>query len=297
MNSQLDMKLAPGIHYNLGMEEYHAWKLDKANLKDGPISCSMLKEFVVNPYAWLRAEPRQPTAAMQTGSLLDCALTEPETFASRVHVKKFDNYKTKAAQQWRDEILATGGIIATEEEMENALKCAEAVRNHDVAGAILDGAQFQVGAVANVGEIPAKCLIDILPARGTEWEEHLVDYKTTSNGLDDESIRKSSLSQWRMHWQAAFYRTLFNKASTDRHCEQFTFIFQDPATREVRVVTLDDDSMLLGTRCVSQAVQEFTRCAYNGIKSRYASKASTLGVAVWQQMQEDEWLLSMEGDR
>lgn len=310
------MKLTPGIHHPLGMETYHAWALDKAKLIEGPMSCSMLKEFAVNPYAWLRSEPKPKSEAMKLGSVLDAALTEPyslwQVVCDNYHpvfdcVAPYDDFKTKVAQLWRQEAI-NGGLepvsrnavkkamaefeARASDIIDNANKCADAVRSHDVAGAILEGAQFQVGAVCDVGGIPAKCLIDILPSRG-EWEECLVDYKTTSNGLDDESIRKT-ISQYRYHWQAGFYRTVFNKASDDRLCEQFVLIFQDPSTREVRVVTLDDDSMLLGTRCVGQAVKEYVRAAHQGIHSRYAKTASTLGVMPYTAMNEDEWLINME---
>jgi len=281
-----------GIHIGLGMEDYHAYKLDKSNLAQGPISSSTLKQFSRNPYAWLRSEDKQPTASMQTGSLLDMALTEPHRFESCVVPSPYENYRSKDARAWRDETLAGGMLIASQVERENAKACAAAVRSHDVAGSILQDANFQVGAVAKVGDIPAKCLVDIVPGQG-EWEEHLFDYKTTSNGLDDENIRKT-IGQWKYHFQAAFYRSVFNKASKDRLCEKFGFIFQDPMTREVRVVVLDDDSLALGTKLVSQALQDFTRCAYRGINSRYAKSASTLGVMPYQAMADEDFLITLE---
>ena len=277
-----------GIHNGLGMEEYHAWKLDKANLIEGPISCSMLKQFAKNPFAWLRAEPFKPSAAMQTGSLLDAALTEPDTLEARCVISPYENYRTKEAQTWRDETLAEGKMIVTEESLENAKACAHAVRSHEIAGAILDGAEFQVGVVGDCGGIPAKCLMDIVPGRGP-YEETLCDYKTTSGGLDDEAIRKT-IGNFQYHWQAAFYRTLYNQVSEDRLCEQFAFIFQDPSTREVRVVTLADDALALGTRAVGNAVQEFVTCAHRGIKSRYAKTNSTLDLLPYAAMNEDEQL-------
>jgi hypothetical protein len=280
--------IKPGIHIGLGMEEYHAWNLDKDNLQAGPISCSMLKQFAKNPFAWLRAEPFKPTAAMQTGSLLDAALTEPETLDARCVVSPYENYRKKEAQEWKANALDQGRLIVTEESLENAKACAEAVRSHDVAGAMLDGADFQVGVVGSIGKIPAKCLIDIVPGRG-EYEETLVDFKTTSGGLDDEAIRKT-MGQYQYHHQAAFYRTLYNQVSEDRLCEQFAFIFQDPMTREVRVVTLADDALALGTRGVGAAVKEFAQCAYKGIRSRYEKTNSTLDLMPYHAMAEDETL-------
>ena len=276
----------------MGMEDYHAHKLDKANLKEGPISCSMLKAFEANPYAWLRAPERQPTAAMQTGSLLDLALTEPETLQDRVAVSPYDSYRTKEAREWRDTTLASGILIADEVEIENAKACAAAVRNHKVAGKIMDGAKCQVGVVGEIAGIPAKCLIDILPGAG-EYEETLFDYKTTSGGLDDEAISKA-IGNFKYHWQAAFYSTLFNKVAPDRVASEFGFIFQDPQTREVRVVMLHEDALALGSRMVGEALKEFVTCAERGIKSRYRSRVSTINVPAYVGMQEEDKLIAKQ---
>ena len=285
------MKLEQGIYIGLGMTEYHAWHLDKANLKAGPVSSSMLKQFALNPYAWLRSEDKPPTAAMQTGSLLDAALTEPETLADRVAINPFDSYRTKESREWRDEQLDAGRIICAESELENATKCADAVREHEVAGQILSGAQFQVGAVADFGCIPVKCLVDIVPGLGSEWEETLVDYKTTAGGLDDEAIRKT-MGNFRYHFQAAFYRSVYNKASADRVCDDFAFIFQDPQTREVRVVKLARESLALGTRSVKHALTEFAKAAERGIRSRYAKSATELDLMPYHSMNEEEYLIN-----
>ena len=281
-----------GIHYNLGMEEYHAWKLDKSNLKAGPISCSMLKEFATNPYAWLRSEPKTPTAAMQTGSLLDLALTEPDQFDARVVTSPFDSYRTKEARAWRDGALADGMIIADNLEVENAKACAAAVWSHSEAAPILEQSTFQTGAVTERQGIPAKCLIDILPDEDS-WEEIIWDYKTTSFGLHNEGIKRA-IGQFRYHWQAGFYRSIWNKESKDRHCERFGFIFQDPHTREVRVVVLDDDEMARGTECVTRALAEFEVASERGVVSRYATGRTTLGAPVYIAMQEEDELIARE---
>ncbi len=174
-----------------------------------------------------------------------------------------------------------------------AIQGSEIVRSHPVAGPILEGADCQVGVVYQYGGIPAKCLIDILPSENGDWGETLVDYKTISTGLDDDSVRQA-IGKYRYHWQAAFYRTLFNKVSEDRQIEDFVFIFQDPNTLEVRVVTLDDDAMALGSRSVGKALENFARCAAEGIQSRYLNKPEKLSLMPYHAMAEDEELCRRE---
>ena len=277
-----------GIFRNMGMEDYHAWSLDKSNLIEGPISCSMLKAFDLNPYAWLKAPDFEPTAAMKLGNLFDAAVTDPKELENFV-VSKFENFKTKEARQWRDDVQSQGKIIVTAKQIEQAKKAAKAVLNHPIAGRIMDGADFQTGIVADYGGIPAKCLIDILPSADGGFPETLVDYKTISTGLDDESIRKA-IGTYKYHWQAAFYRTLSNKVFEDRVFEKFSFIFQDVNTLEVRVVTLEDDALLLGGRGVKSALDNFIKGAYQGIHSRYENTNSVVGLMPYHSMAEDEEL-------
>lgn len=282
-----------GIHIGLGMEDYHSWKLEKGNLRAGPISCSTLKAFDKNPYAWLKSPDFKPTQAMRIGSLFDAAVTDPDTLADFV-ISPYNSLRTREAREWKTEQEESGKTIVTETEKIRAIKAAEIVHDHPVAGEIMDGADCQVGIVQEYGGIPAKGLIDILPAEDSDWGETLVDYKTISTGLDDDSIRQA-IGKYKYHWQAAFYRTLFNKASSTRLIEDFAFIFQDVNTLEVRVITLDDDAMALGSRCVGKALENFAKCSIRGIHSRYLKTAEKLSLMPYHAMAEDEELSRREG--
>jgi len=282
-----------GIHYNLGMKDYHGWKLDKSNLLAGPISCSMLKSFAPNPYEWLKSPDFEPSDAMRIGSLYDLAVTDPDKLISEVVVSPFDNYRTKEAQEWKKEAIADGYLIVDQEEIDQAISAAQAVKDHPIAGEIVKDAQMQVAVVGEIAGIPAKCLIDILPSERTEYGETIFDYKTTSKGLDDESIRKT-IGDYKYHWQAAYYRTLANKVFTDRNFSQFGFIFQSTKTHEIRVVILSDDAMALGTRSVAQSVKEYVKAAHNGIQSRYLTTSDAVDLMPYHAMNEDEQLSKLD---
>lgn len=301
----------------MGMKEYHGWQLDKSNLKAGPISCSMIKRFADNPYAWRWGPEFKQTAAMATGTILDAALTDPSQLnqliplpdidLSKFAIAPFKDFRTKEAQKWRDERESEGMEVVSEKTFEeikikrdiniaeclekrsSALQAAEAVRNHKIAGPLLDGAELQVGVIGEIHGIPAKCLLDILPAS----DESIVDYKTTSTGLDDRSISQA-IGKYRYHWQGVFYKTLFNDVSADRHIESFKLIFQDTTTLEVRVVTLSDDAMALGTQSLKLALKEFARCAKRGIRSRYETTDDEVGLMPYHAMSEDEWNCTQE---
>jgi hypothetical protein len=285
--------VAQGIHPGLGMDQYHAWKLDKSNLAAGPISCSMLKDFAPNPYAWLRTPDRQQTAAMSKGRLFDLALTDAANLGDSVIINPYDSFRSKAAQEWRDQAVAEGLLIVEADDLEQAQKAVKRVRSHAVAAEILDGCEYQVGVIGSIQGIPAKCLIDILPASNGNWGETIVDYKTTSAGLDDDSIRRT-IGNFKYHWQAAFYLNLFDKTDPDRVATEFAFIFQDTVTLEVRVVKLAADALMSGTRAVKQAVAEFIRCSQHGIKSRYAKRVDDLDLLPYHAAEDETLVESMQ---
>jgi hypothetical protein len=308
-----------GIYPGMGMDEYHGWKLEKSKLIEGPISCSMLKSFAPNPYAWLKSPEFKPTKAMETGSLFDAAVTDPDTLGDLLPMPKsepfaelpFADLRTKAAKEWKAEKEKEGVRVLTpsqsakereaiaaereayEERLNHLSNAAKQVRLHDVAGPIMEGAEFQVGVVGEIGGIPAKCLLDILPSEDGDYPETIFDYKTISTGLDDDSIR-NAIGKYRYHWQAAYYRTLFSKVSEDRLCSDFGFIFQDTKTLEVRVVMLDDDALALGTRAVGEALKDYAKCAHRGIRSKYRKSISTLDLMPYHAMSEDERLTKEE---
>jgi len=282
-----------GIHYNLGMKDYHGWKLDKFNLLNGPISCSMLKAFYPNPYEWLKSPDFEPSDAMRIGSLYDLAVTDPKKLMSEVVVSPFDSFRTKEAQEWKKTNIENGHLIVNQDELDQAISAAQAVKTHPVAGEIVKDAQMQVAVIGEIAGIPAKCLIDILPNKDGEYGETIFDYKTTSKGLDDESIRKT-IGDYKYHHQAAYYRTLANKVFTDRNFSQFGFIFQSTKTHEIRVVILSDDAMALGTRAVAQSVKEYVKAAHNGIESRYLTTSDAVDLMPYHAMNEDEQLSKLD---
>lgn len=277
-------QIAAGIHTGISSQEYHAWELDKSNLIAGPISCSMLKAFAKSPFAWRWGPEKTVTASMRTGSLFDYALTEPEMLEEHCAVSPFESFRTKEAKAWKE--ANAHKLLVTEAQLAHAKLAANRVRDHEIAGPIVETAETQVAVVGDIGGIPAKCLLDLVPCE-TAWEETLWDYKTIS-GLDDESIRRT-IGQFLYHWQGAFYRTLWNKVSPDRHCEGFGFIFQDRDTLEVRCVRLTDNAIAEGSMSVGAALKMFATAAHQGIVSRYRKTLDEVEPLPFQAMADEEW--------
>lgn len=293
------------------MKQYHTWKLDKDNLKDSPVSCSFLKAFAPNPYEWLMSPPFKQTEAMKTGSILDAAITDPKDLDAVLNkiygipkdivIAPFKEFRTNESKEWKKEADRNGLDYLSENEAERiksdavsmieekkawATKAAQQVFQHPIAGEILDGAQFQVGIIGKLDGINVKCLLDILPKEKGIWGDCLVDYKTTGNGLDDESLAQT-IGKLKYGWQATWYLGLANKFHS-RKFKRFAFIWQSTKTLEVRVTVLDQGSIALldGDRCIAKALAEFKGCAEFGIRSNYLHTTDKVDIKPYHAMPE-----------
>ncbi len=102
-----------GIYPGYDPGAYHAHALDRRNPLAGPLSCSEIKLYAQDPYAYPWASGPQPSDALTWGSLVDCLVFTPDAFGANFVFKAFPDYRTKAAREWRDEQHAAGRTIIT----------------------------------------------------------------------------------------------------------------------------------------------------------------------------------------
>ena len=175
-------------------EQYHA---------DPAVSASHLHAVAASPYHyWSRfLNPDrpvvEPTAAMQLGSLVHCAVLEPDELAKRYATCPPRNTKDGKATA---AMLAASGIEAvTAGDMELALAMAASVRNHQAAAELLrDGIAEKSFWWDDVDTgLRCKCRPDWY------YGTTLVDLKTTTDASPRGFAR--SVVQYRYHVQQAHY--------------------------------------------------------------------------------------------
>jgi len=112
--------------------DYHA---------DPAVSASHLHAVAASPYHyWKRfidpqRQPLEPTAAMRLGSLVHCAVLEPDELLQRYGVCGPRN--TKAGKEQAAAMAADGIEAVSEIDMTLALSMAAAVREHPAAALLL----------------------------------------------------------------------------------------------------------------------------------------------------------------
>lgn len=125
----------PGVYSGISLDEYH----ENKNLFDGPsISKSPMKWLLPahggSPKAfWGRWKfnpnhiKEQTTAPLDFGKAVHCLLLGDESFAAKFVVRpdEYPDYRTKAAQLWRDATTRSGKTIVTPDQIETIQRISE----------------------------------------------------------------------------------------------------------------------------------------------------------------------------
>lgn len=207
--------------------EYHA---------DPAISASHLHAVAKSPQAyWSRyINPDrpvvEPTAAMRLGSLVHCAVLEPEELSKRY--SRCAPRNTKAGKEQAADLAARGIEAVTDADWSMAIAMNNAVRTHPIAAELLATGKAEQSFWWNdsLTTLRCKCRPDWLS------NTTVVDLKTTTDASPSGFAR--SVAAYRYHVQAAHYMSgLFG-------VERFIFIAVEKTYPfAVGVYELDDAAM------------------------------------------------------
>ena len=209
------------IEHNLG-KAYYLRTANPRNLT-APVSKSLLWDFNESPYKWRHSSNREVTKAMDLGTLIHSAILEPETALTDIaSVSPFPDFRTKAAQEWRDDQREMGRMIVTDADIRAASGC-EQVFSEDYAQRFGVGYKSEVAVFAEIGATQIKGMIDLVP----DNLDLLVDLKTTARIGSLREITNTIINRG-YHWQAALYLDLWNAASGEKR-NRFVICFIEVA--------------------------------------------------------------------
>jgi hypothetical protein len=197
------------IEYNLGKAYY--LRTASPQKLDGPVSKSLLWDFNESPYKWRHSAGRESTRAMDLGTLIHSAILEPNIPLEDVAaISPFNDFRTKAAQEWKADQREMGKMIATDEDIRAASGC-ELVFSEDYAQRFAGGYKTEVAVFGIIGATQIKGMIDLVP----DNLDVLVDLKTTARIGSLFDIARTIISRG-YHWQAALYLDLWNAATGEK---------------------------------------------------------------------------------
>jgi len=183
--------------------------------------------------------------------LADEFVTRPE---------QWSDWRTKAAQEWRDGMIAAGKTVITEADLAAVTGMAESLARHPLIEAgILDGfvERSLIWKDATTG-VWLKSRPDVVPRASGLFS----DLKTTASVSDNDLER--SLSDYGYHMQAALVG-MASEAVLGRPMEEFALVWVEKAPPHcVRVTVLTGEDLDRGRRQLRRAIDQFAECIATG---------------------------------
>ena len=204
-------------------------------------------------------------------------------------VLDFADYRTKAAQQARADVVAAGKTAILPERhlrataMVNAVldrleDIPEAARLAEGAGQFVNGHAERVMIWRDIGGPLCRAMIDW---HGPEpWE--VWDLKTTAAGLSDEAIGRQIMNLG-YDLSAAFYLrglTTLLPEWAGRFRWRWIFVEDEPP-HEVRVVAPSGEMLDIGDRKAALAIAKWNRCLSTGVWPGYAPTIARIEPPGW----------------
>jgi hypothetical protein len=245
--------------------DYHA---------DPAVSASHLHAVAKSPYhyfsRYLNPEriALEPTAAMRLGSLVHCAVLEPEELAGRYGVCAPRN--TKAGKEQAERMAAAGIEAVTQSDMALALSMALSVRLHPAAAALLAHGKAEQSFWWDDAATGLRCKCR------PDWYDGatVVDLKTTTDASAASFAR--SVATFRYHVQASHYLAGLHGA------ERFVFIaVEKTAPYAVAVYELDAAAMTTGDELRQRDMRVIADCQAISEWPGYGNTIQALSLPSW----------------
>ena len=298
-------------------EVYHA-VTERRGHRDYPVSKSMLSEFASCPARWIRGYERPESKALTNGSLVDCLLLTPEKFDHTYFVlpetypAPATHAKVKKGEISAGDPLPWNSNASVCEAFVEANKGREAVKTKEYLEArsavstvladsslseMLHLAQKQVMVVGEYHDratgitVPAKALLDIVPAKDGTFGKFRIDFKSCRSAAMRKWVRDCFDYGYGM--QAAFHGDLHD-AATGEDRPSFAHIVQESvAPYHVEKRLLSVEFVELGRGQYMSALALYCRCLSSGVWPGYHADTVIEG---FQLVQPEAWMV-MAGDQ
>ena len=259
--------MSAGVVFDLPEADYHqhpAWSSSKAkSILDSPAH-----------YKWEYIDGnRQVKKAFDVGSAVHAKVLGT---GYAVRALDFDNFRTKAAQDARDEARAAGEIPILKKELEPIDAMAEAVLAHPAAAAFLEAAgHAETTVFAEHDGLDLKCRFDFLA------DEHpiAVDVKTTSGKASVSGFARSA-AEWKYHVQRGHYLDVLERA-TGRVVEMVFVVVETSGPYGVGVRQLDRDFAEMGMKEALKARALYRECMETGVWPAYEQTVTLVPPPAW----------------
>lgn len=227
-------------------------------------------------YQYRQTHPEKPKKAFDAGSYVHAKVLG---IGSEIVALDFDSYRTKAAQEARDEAYEAGAVPMLTHELRPLDTMAESVLAHPEARHILETvAGREVSIITHVDGVPVRARFDIYD--GTNAADLKTARDASPKGFN------TSVGRYGYAIQEQWYREAHN-AVTATELDSFKFlVVESTAPYLVGVYDLDFMWEDLAKERTKKARELWRRCTETGVWPGYAS--ATLTPPTWAVFESEE---------
>jgi hypothetical protein len=234
-----------------------------------------------------RLHPSKPTPAQVFGTAVHDGVLEPDTFAQRVVVAPDVNKRTNAG---KDELAAfnaahPGAIVLSPDDFARVRRCVDAVRAHDGAAYLLNGAEREVSLFwrDKQFDVPCRCRYDAFHFARMET----ADIKTTTDASPEAFARSAATFSY--HVQAAHYLSGAEHV-VDETPRVFAFIcVESEPPHAVAVYAMDAAAILAGQALANRALERYAAARAADAWPSYPVTIQTLALPRWALTLNPNW--------
>ncbi len=294
---------APGIYTGVDMSAYHG-----QDIADGPsVSSSGLRTIWGQSEAhfWANSPmnpnriPEDDKPHFALGRLAHQLLLEGRANFDKqyaVRPEKWVDWRTNAAQEWRDAMVEAGFTIITQADLEVVTGMARSLAAHPLVRAgILDGAvERSLLCRDEQTGVWLKSRPDVIPKHALD----LADLKSCVS-VSDDAVAKS-MDAFGYHMQAALAGRAL-KAVADLEMASFNFVWvEKTAPHCVRVTAAASEDLVRGSMQIDAALAKFSTSMATGVwpgPGGDQRDAITVGLPTYARQRIDRELERLKGDQ
>lgn len=230
------------------------------------VSQSTLKAFADCPRKFKLAEKREATPNMIYGALVDALWLTGDTSRFAFMPEGLDG-RTKEGKAWK--AASEGKDVVPWDTLQRANAAIARLSNTPEIAEARQGCDAQVAAVAEIEGVLCKGLIDLCPKDGCRGG--LADLKTAASGDPAEWARY--VFNMRLHWQAALYLDLWNRATGEDLQDFFHIVSEQEPPHEPSMMALSHEFVALGRDEYRRALRLYAECQAKDEWPGYATNA------------------------
>lgn len=195
-----------------------------------------------------------------------------------------EDYRTKSAQDHRDEIRAAGGVPLLRAELDVVDGMAAAIRAHPFAGALFDpkrGGKPEVSILWHDPEfgVDRRARLDWLPGLSADGRLIVPDYKSTASA-ERRAVEKS-IASYRYDQQDDWYRAAIRALGLADDAD-FVFVFQEKTPPFlITVVELDLLARRAAREANARALEVFAECTAHDTWPGYSDDVELVSLPPW----------------